>query len=213
MDRLQITFSRLLTLGCAIMLAGCARLTPPPPDIANVQASADLGKYDGTWFAAARRGRVDILQALGDAHFPLDTTTPEGYTALILAAYHDQPDALDYLLHAGADPCVGDRNGNTALMGALFKGEHEIAKRLVDTACPIDQTNNAGETALSFAALFGRLDLIPILVQRGADPDHVDRRGRTALQNALLQGNDSAVAALERAGAKSNGEQRVRVNP
>jgi len=161
----------------------------------------DAHRYDQEWFDAARVGRVDILGALYDAHYPLDAKTHAGYTALILAAYDEQPAALDYLLQAGADPCVGDRNGNTALMGALYKGELPIARRLLKTQCPIDQMNNAGETALSFAALFGRLEILPELVALGADPNHVDARGDTPLVIARKQGNDEAAAALRKVGA------------
>jgi len=135
------------------------------------------------------------------AHYPLDAKTPAGYTALILAAYDEQPAALGYLLMAGANPCLGDRNGNTALMGALYKGELPIARRLLKTRCPIDQMNNAGETALSFATLFGRLPILPELVARGADPNHVDARGDTALVIAQKQGNAEAAAALRKVGA------------
>ncbi|MEA3109157.1 MAG: uncharacterized protein QOI88_3762 [Gammaproteobacteria bacterium] len=161
----------------------------------------DAHHYDQEWFDAARVGRVDILGALYEAHYPLDAKTHAGYTALILAAYDEQPAALDYLLQAGADPCVGDRNGNTALMGALYKGELPIARRLLKTRCPIDQMNNAGETALSFAALFGRLEILPELVARGADPNHVDARGDTPLVIARTQGNAEAAAALRKVGA------------
>ena len=161
----------------------------------------DAHHFDQEWFDAARVGRVDILGALYDAHYPLDAKTHAGYTALILAAYDEQPAALDYLLQAGADPCVGDRNGNTALMGALYKGELTIARRLLKTRCPIDQTNNAGETALSFAALFGRLEILPELVALGADPNHVDARGDTPLVIARKQGNAEAAAALRKVGA------------
>jgi hypothetical protein len=161
----------------------------------------DAHHYDEEWFDAARVGRVDILSALYDAHYPLDSKTHAGYTALILAAYDEQPAALDYLLKAGADPCIGDRNGNTALMGALYKGELTIARRLLKTRCPIDQTNNAGETALSFAALFARLEILPDLVARGADPNHIDARGETSLVIARLQGNTEAAAALRKVGA------------
>ena len=161
----------------------------------------DAHRYDQEWFDAARVGRVDILGALYDAHYPLDAKTHAGYTALILAAYDEQPAALDYLLQAGADPCVGDRNGNTALMGALYKGELPIARRLLKTQCAIDQMNNAGETALSFAALFGRLEILPELVALGADPNHVDARGDTPLVIARKQGNGEAAAALRKVGA------------
>lgn len=105
------------------------------------------------------------------------------------------------LLSAGANACAADRHGNTALMGALFKGETEIATMLLDTRCDIDQTNNAGETALAFAALFGRLDMIPVLVAHGASVNHVDARGGTVLQMAIAQRNRTAADALRRVGA------------
>ena len=181
----------LLTAGCAqhMYLSG------------TYSGAADAPRYTDDWFAAARAGRTDIVQALIDAHFPLETKTSEGYTALILSAYDNHPDTLQALLAAGANACAADRNGNTALMGALFKGETNIANMLLDTHCAIDQTNNAGETALSFAALFGRLDMIPVLVAHGANINHVDARGGTALQMALAQRNTSAADALRQAGA------------
>lgn len=164
-------------------------------------AAVDASRYKDDWIAAARAGRTDIVQALIDARYPLETTTPEGYTALILSAYDDHPDTLKALLSAGANACAADRHGNTALMGALFKGETDIAKILLDTHCGIDQTNNAGETALSFAALFGRLDMIPVLVAHGANVNHVDARGGTALQMAIAQRNPAAEDALRQVGA------------
>ncbi|ASW03260.1 ankyrin repeat domain-containing protein [Paraburkholderia aromaticivorans] len=164
-------------------------------------AVTDTPRYTEDWFAAARAGRTDIVRALIDAHFPLEATTPEGYTALILSAYDNHPDTLKALLSSGANACAADRHGNTALMGALFKGETNIATMLLDTHCDIDQTNNAGETALSFAALFGRLDMIPVLVAHGAKVDHADARGGTALQMAIAQHNPAVEEALRHVGA------------
>jgi ankyrin repeat protein len=162
----------------------------------------DAHRYDSEWFDAARVGRVDILQTLHEAHYPVDSQTSSGYSALILAAYDEQPDALRYLLSIGANPCLGDRNGNTALMGALYKGHTQIARLLLDTPCPIDQTNNAGETALSFATLFGRLDLLPVIVAKGANINHTDAHGGTALAVALKQGNAQSASALRALGAR-----------
>jgi ankyrin repeat protein len=177
-----------------------------PADASQLRAlpglqEVDAHRYDQEWFDAARAGRIDILGALHDARYPIDAQTHAGYTALILAAYDEQPAALGYLLQAGADPCLADRNGNTALMGALYKGELAIARQLLHTRCRIDQANNAGETALSFAALFGRLDILPELIALGADPNHPDARGTTPLAMALKQGNPEAAAALRKLGA------------
>jgi ankyrin repeat protein len=161
----------------------------------------DAHRYDQEWFDAARAGRLDILQALYEAHYPINSRTSAGYTAVILSAYDSQPEALDYLLRIGADPCSGDRHGNTALMGAIYKGNLTIARRLLATHCPIDQVNNAGETALSFAALFGRVEILPALAARGADPNHIDARGSTPLAVVLQQGNEDSATALHKLGA------------
>lgn len=157
--------------------------------------------YDSQWFDAARAGRADITDALLKAGFPVNSRTGSGYTALVLATYHGDLDEVTLLLNAGADPCISDNSGNTALMGALFKGEMPVARHLLDL-CPIDLTNNAGQTALSFAALFGRLDILPELVRRGANPEHLDAKGNTAKMIVQQQGNDQAVAALEAVGAR-----------
>jgi hypothetical protein len=52
--------------------------------------AADVPRYTDDWFAAARAGRTDIVQLLVDAHFPLETKTAEGYTALILSVYDNR---------------------------------------------------------------------------------------------------------------------------
>jgi uncharacterized protein len=189
----------------AILLSGCAHQYQPETAYARPAGDgggkADVSKYADDWFAAARAGRTDILQALADAGFPLDATTSDGYTALVLSAYNDRAPAVKQLMAAGANACAADRRGNTALMGALFKGENDIATLLLDAHCDIDQVNNAGETALSFATLFGRIDMLPVLVAHGANPNHVDARGNSALQVALQQDNPRAAVALRQAGA------------
>jgi ankyrin repeat protein len=200
LSRFLLRATRVVAAGIALAaLAGCVHLPDKP---AYTKADpATLRQYDGDWFDAARVGRVDILQALLDAGYPIDTADSHGYTAVILSAYDGQPAALDFLLSAGANACVGDRHGNTALMGTLFKGESAIARRLIDTRCPIDQTNGAGETALGFATLFNRIDMIPVLVKHGADPNHVDGRGQSLLQIALTHDSVDAASALREASA------------
>jgi ankyrin repeat protein len=185
----------------ALLVTGCAQHMYLSGTYSGAVNASSTSRFTDDWFAAARAGRTDIVAALIDAHYPIETKTPEGYTALILSAYDNHPDTLKALLAAGANACAADQHGNTALMGALFKGETNIATMLLDANCDIDQTNNAGETALSFAALFGRLDMIPVLVAHGANINHVDARGGTALQMAIAQRNTSVADALREAGA------------
>lgn len=161
----------------------------------------DAHRYDAEWFDAARAGRVDILRALHDAHYPIDARNQSGYTAAVLAAYDEQPEALDYLLEAGANACLADRHGNTALMGAIYKGHADIARRLLRAGCPIDQANNNGETALAFAVLFGRSSLLADLAHAGARLDSRDAQGQTPMAIAIKQGNQEMVTALRQLGA------------
>jgi ankyrin repeat protein len=156
--------------------------------------------YDQQWFDAARAGRSDISRALLHAGFPVNTQGTGGYTALVLASYHGHLDEVVLLLNEQADPCIPDHNGNTALMGALFKGEMQVAQLLVNQ-CNLNQANNSGQTALAFAALFGRLDFIPVLVMQGADLNHIDARGETALGIVVGQGNEFAADVLRKLGA------------
>ncbi|GGA24537.1 ankyrin repeat domain-containing protein [Dyella nitratireducens] len=193
-----------------VLLAGAYACFPPlrlwTRASALKQASnaqwVDAHRYDPEWFDAARAGRVDILRLLHDAHYPIDARSGSGYTALVLAAYDEQPEALDYLLRAGANACIADHNGNTALMGAIYKGHTDIARRLLHAGCPIDQANNAGETALAFAALFGRNDLLADLAHAGARLDSRDAQGQTPMAMAVKQGNQDMAAALRQLGAR-----------
>ena len=41
---------------------------------------------------------------------------PRGFTPLTLADYNGQAETVDFPIGKGADPCVTDPNGNTALM-------------------------------------------------------------------------------------------------
>jgi ankyrin repeat protein len=201
-----ITFRNSCRAGIifAAIISACANDAAPAPATSATnqtrQVPRGVRRYDKDWFDAARVGRIDLLQGLLRSSYPIDAQTDAGYSALVLAAYNDQLQALDFLLKSGANPCLADHQGNTALMGALFKGYNDIVHRLLEAGCNIDQANNAGETALSFAALFGRLALLPELVAAGANPNHVDARGITALAMASIQGNNSAEVALRKAG-------------
>ena len=95
-------------------------------------------------FAEARIGDDNIIREFAAAHYDLNVSDDKGYTALILAAYHGHSSTVDLLIKNKADPCAKDKNGNTALMGALFKGEISIAHTLATTDCDPDQLNNAG---------------------------------------------------------------------
>jgi hypothetical protein len=168
----------------AVLLAAQAHAADAIPD-----------HYKELYFAAARDGRVDLLQGMIKDGVPVDLRDSHGYTALILAAYDEQPAAVDALLASGANPCAADLKGNTALMGVAFKGEPDIAERLV-ARCDVNARNRQGQTAAMMAALVGHADIVRLLAKHGADLRLTDNGGASADSLARQQGNAAMTAVL-----------------
>lgn len=120
------------------------------PDTAQVQLLVDY------FFAAARTGDITVLEHFLDAGFPIDQRNSQTYTALMVAAYNGQEAATDLLLEHGANACLQDKRGNTAMMGAVIKAEFTIVKRLYAKECDANLTNNAGMTLTEFARYWGQ---------------------------------------------------------
>lgn len=142
------------------------------------------------YFDAARQGDVPTLSAYYAAGLSPNVADAKGYTALILSAYHGKTDAVKYLLaHADVNACQEDNSGNTALMGAIFKGNFGAIKALISADCDIDQANSNGQTAAMFATLFNRTDTIAALTEAGANLTAKDGSGNSLVDIALSQGN------------------------
>lgn len=120
------------------------------PDTAQVQLLVDY------FFAAARTGDITVLEHFLDAGFPIDQRNSQTYTALMVAAYNGQEAATDLLLEHGANACLQDKRGNTAMMGAVIKAEFTIVKRLYAKECDANLTNNAGMILTEFARYWGQ---------------------------------------------------------
>jgi len=198
--------NRLAALSLAVVLAAPALAAParagePAPD-----------HYRALYFDAAREGRADLLAGLIQSGMAVDVRDSQGYTALILAAYDDQPAAVDLLLERGADPCATDLKGNTALMGVAFKNELDIAERLV-ARCDVNTRNHEGQTAVMMAALFGHADLVRLLARHGADLALTDASGNSAAGLARQQGNTSMEALLSELQAVSRPASRAHGGP
>ncbi|MBO1256062.1 ankyrin repeat domain-containing protein [Alteromonas sp. 5E99-2] len=142
------------------------------------------------YFDAARQGDIPTLSAFYDAGLSPDVTDKKGYSALILAAYHGETEAVNYLLkQTDANPCQKDNSGNTALMGAIFKGNFGAIKALIQADCDVDQKNENGQTAAMFATLFNRTETLNELSQAGANLGTKDASGNNLVDIALSQGN------------------------
>lgn len=130
----------------------------------DTNIKAEYKELVSYFFAAARTGNVEVVDEYLNHGFPVNQRNDQLYTALMVAAYSGHNDIVTTLITYSADACLQDKRGNTALMGALFKGEFQIAKFLYDrSSCDQTQKNNAGQTLEEFAEMFGQSKFIKAL--------------------------------------------------
>ena len=164
---------------------------------------------------AAKKTELDVFEAsaLGDLerlkntvnHDPASVRSysPDGFTALALAAYIGQREAVQYLVEKGADPDAIAKNetGFTALTGAVSQNHNEIAKILVSVGAQVDHRYEGGFTPLMHAANAGNLELASFLLQNGADPNAKNNEGKTPLTFAQEKNSTQIIDLLRKNGA------------
>lgn len=156
-------------------------------------ARALAGEGELTVFEAAALGDAERLRGVLDADPGLARAwTPDGFTALHLAAYFGgSRAAAELLLERGADPDAPARNATlvTPLHSAVAGGEAGVVAALLEHGAAVDARQQEGFTALHGAAFAGNRPMMELLSGHGADPDLRDDRGRTAAD--LLQASAS----------------------
>ena len=107
-------------------------------------------------FDLARDGETERLAAYVETGVPVDLTDASGNTLLMLAAYHGHAATVAALTARGANADRVNDRGQSPLAGAVFKGEDDVVRVLLDAGADPDAgTPTARETA----AMFGRPDL------------------------------------------------------
>ncbi|MFS1441971.1 MULTISPECIES: ankyrin repeat domain-containing protein [unclassified Vibrio] len=117
----------------------------------------------GLFFDSARIGNNDVIDAFVSQGFPVDQRNNQSYTALMVAAYQGNRETVGLLLDSGANACLQDKRGNTALMGALIKREISIAKDLYQAECSPELRNKAGLNLKEFAEIYGQSNVLKSL--------------------------------------------------
>ncbi|PMG43817.1 hypothetical protein BCU90_05665 [Vibrio lentus] len=117
----------------------------------------------GLFFDATRIGNNEVIDAFVSQGFPVDQRNNQSYTALMVAAYQGNRETVRLLLDSGANACLQDKRGNTALMGALIKREISIAKDLYQAECSPELRNKAGLNLKEFAEIYGQSNVLKSL--------------------------------------------------
>ena len=152
---------------------------------------------------AARRGKVDVVQALLDAGADYSIKAEDDkWTALHYAANSGHTDIVKLLLDRGADHSPGDIDGETPLYRAALDGHSEVVQMLINAGaeCCVKAPSDDW-TPLHHAANWGHLDTVKILLDNGAECMAIDVDGQTALHRAAYKGHVAIMTVLLDRGA------------
>ena len=134
-------------------------------------------------FDAAAVGRTRGLEELLDAEPELVTAwSPDGFTALHLAAFFGQEDAAKILVERGAEVSLVARNANihvTPLHSAAAGSHPGIVKLLLEHGADPNAAQDGGFTPLHSAAQNDDRESAEALLDAGADPSLANDDGKT----------------------------------
>tara|TARA_R110000772_G_scaffold91154_3_gene187622 strand:- start:288 stop:809 length:522 start_codon:yes stop_codon:yes gene_type:complete len=147
-------------------------------------------------FDIARSGDAEELKAYNNL-YPnnLNKENDQGYTPLMLAAYHGNVETATYLVHHGAD-LNGESKYGTPIMAAAIKGNVDILRLLLSGGADLNKTDSNGTTALLYASIFSLNEIAELLLKGGANAKLKDSKGNTALDYAILTQNETLIKLL-----------------
>jgi len=109
------------------------------------------------------------------------------------------------LLKQGIPISETDSLGGTALHDAVWAGETEIVKLLLDAGASVNASHTeAGSTPLHYAIITNRVEIAELLIAKGADTKARYRGDATPLHLAANRGNRAMLELLLTHGADIN---------
>ncbi|HEY7318044.1 MAG TPA: ankyrin repeat domain-containing protein [Candidatus Binatia bacterium] len=155
--------------------------------------------------AAADKGNTTIMQKLMDSG--ADIKGEYGGTALMMAAYSANVEALQLLLSHGANINAADSDGETALHYAAraTRGSIEIVRILLQQGADVNVRDRDGTTALIKVIQKERSAVALLLLEHNADAGAQTNRQVTAVMAAAANNLASLIQPLIAKGADING--------
>ena len=142
----------------------------------------------------------------------LESTQPDGMTALHWAAFHKNAILAKQLLAAGAACDAATRYDVTPLSIACMQSDVKCVSLLAAAGADVNRVKQGGETPLMTASRNGNAEVVKVLLEHGAKIDATEKKGQTALMWAAAEGNADAVHVLIEAGADLNRELKSGFN-
>ncbi len=203
----------------AALLLTLAGVSAPPHLHAQVPPTAtEAAAYQGL-HAAAQRGDLAAIGQLATSPAALQARDSAGRTALHVATFARQHQAVRALMQAGADPAALEQGRYDAVTIASVADDEETLRVLLSLGASAKLTTSRYDgTALIAAAHLGHDGVVRQLIQAGAPLDHVNNLHWTALIEAIVLGDGGArhlasLKALLDAGASTQLTDRSGATP
>ena len=150
--------------------------------------------------ASAAGDAARVREMVGD-RAQANAVSPDGYSALGLAAFFKRREVVRYLLDQGADPRPASRQGGfTPLHSAVAtdagRADVEIVRMLLEKGADPNAKSQSGATPLHTVAFTGDRNGLDLMLKHGADPAIKNNDGRTAADIARERGNQEVADLL-----------------
>lgn len=143
---------------------------------------------------AVEKGDTQTVAGYLEKGLDPNTTDPQGYSILMIAARMGRAEMVSLLLSRRADALRQSPAGDTPLTLASLGGHLETVRILVDSGSPVNRLS--GWSALHYAAFGGAADVTAYLLERGAHKNAIAPNGYTPLMLAARNGHVAAAKAL-----------------
>ncbi|CZR43855.1 uncharacterized protein FPRO_07228 [Fusarium proliferatum ET1] len=150
---------------------------------------------------SVRKGQTPFAWACEEGHLAIAQLLLQNGSRVIEAdlvrvTVNGHSEIAKMLLGKGADVRAVNKDGTTALHGALSKCDFETAKILLDKGADVTAVGRGRRTPLHEASAKGHLEFVKILLDKGADVTAVDWLGSTPLH--LTSDSDIAMILLDK---------------
>jgi ankyrin repeat protein len=148
--------------------------------------------------AAAAGDEASVARRIAADSTLAKAFSPDGFTALHLAAFFGHAAIASGLLMVGADPKAVARNATIVqpLHSAAAAGQLDIARLLLERGADPNARQVQGFTALMSAAQQGHVAMAELLLAHGADPSLAAEDGHTPADFAAEKGHEALAAKL-----------------
>ena len=176
--------------------------------VASVAAASDLRLLEAT-----EKGDREAVRSLLKQHVDVNTSQPDGATAIAWAAHRNDLETADLLIEAGADVNAANDYGVTPLWLACNDGSGAMVEKLLKAGANANAAIWTGQTALMACARTGKLEAVKSLVAREARINARERQGHTALMWAVAGKHPEVTRVLIEHGADAHARSEGGFSP